>query len=84
VELYRKRDSRFYWYDFKWHDKRYRSSTKETNKIESREDCCFEALPQAMGGIAVADRACPKRAQRAKGNVRVPCVPCGIACEQAK
>jgi len=45
VELYKKRDSRFYWYDFKWRGKRYRSSTRETNKEESREDCRFEALP---------------------------------------
>jgi len=32
VELYKKRDSGVYWYDFKWRGKRYRSSTKETNK----------------------------------------------------
>jgi hypothetical protein len=32
VELFRKKDSRFYWYDFKLRGKRYRRSTKETNK----------------------------------------------------
>src|SRR5215472_10118459 len=32
VELYRKKDSRFYWYDFKVRGKRYRGSTKETSR----------------------------------------------------
>src|SRR6266567_2210522 len=32
VELFRKKDSKFYWYDFKVRGKRYRRSTKETNK----------------------------------------------------
>jgi hypothetical protein len=32
VELFRKKDSRFYWYDFKVRGKRYRGSTKDTNK----------------------------------------------------
>ena len=32
MELFRKKDSRFYWYDFKVRGKRYRGSTKETNK----------------------------------------------------
>src|ERR1700740_2835321 len=32
VELFRKNDSRFYWYDLKIRGKRYRGSTKETNK----------------------------------------------------
>jgi hypothetical protein len=32
VELYKKSDSKFYWYDFAVRGKRYRGSTKETNK----------------------------------------------------
>ncbi len=32
MELLRKKDSRFYWYDFKVRGKWYRGSTKETNK----------------------------------------------------
>jgi len=50
VELYKKRDSRFYWYDFKWRGKRYRSSTKETNKKRAGKIAALR-LSQAMGGI---------------------------------
>jgi hypothetical protein len=32
VELFKKKDSKFYWYDFKVRDRRYRGSTKETNR----------------------------------------------------
>ena len=32
MELFRKQDSGFYWYDFKVRGKRYRGSTKETNR----------------------------------------------------
>ena len=37
MELFRKKDSRFYWYDFKVRSKRYRGSTKETNKKRGPE-----------------------------------------------
>jgi len=43
VELFRKKDLRFYWYDFKVCGKRYRRSTKETNQ-KSRKDCRGKAL----------------------------------------
>jgi hypothetical protein len=32
VELFRKKDSRFYWYDFKVRGQGCRGSTKETNR----------------------------------------------------
>ena len=43
MELFRKKDLRFYWYDFKVCGKRYRRSTKETNQ-KSRKDCRGKAL----------------------------------------
>jgi len=58
VELYKKRDSRFYWYDFKWRGKRYRSSTKETNKKRAGRIAALR-LSQAMGGIGPLDRKAP-------------------------
>jgi hypothetical protein len=44
VELFRKNNSRFYWYDFKVRGKRYRGSTKEANnkdswKARTRKSC---------------------------------------------
>jgi hypothetical protein len=47
VELYKKKDLRFYWYDFKWRGKRYRSSTKETNKKRAGKIAALR-LSQAM------------------------------------
>jgi len=58
VELYKKRDSRFYWYDFKWRGKRYRSSTKETKKKRAGKIAALR-LSQAMGGIGPLDRKAP-------------------------
>jgi hypothetical protein len=58
VELYKKRDSRFYWYDFQWRGKRYRSSTKETNKKRAGKIAALR-LSQAMGGIGPLDRKAP-------------------------
>ncbi len=58
MELYKKRDSRFYWYDFKWRGKRYRSSTKEINKKRAGKIAALR-LSQAMGGIGPLDRKAP-------------------------
>ena len=58
MELYKKRDSRFYWYDFQWRGKRYRSSTKETNKKRAGKIAALR-LSQAMGGIGPLDRKAP-------------------------
>ena len=49
MELFRKKDSRFYWYDFKVRGKRYRRSTKETNKKRAEKIAAIK-LSRAMGG----------------------------------
>jgi hypothetical protein len=58
VELFRKKDSRFYWYDFKVRGKRYRRSTKETNKKRAEKIAAIK-LSQAMGGTGLLDRRAP-------------------------
>jgi integrase len=58
VELFRKKDSRFYWYDFKWRGKRYRRSTKEENKKRAFKIAALK-LSQAMGGTGLFDRKAP-------------------------
>src|SRR5260370_36950818 len=58
VELFRKKDSRFYWYDFKVRGKRYRRSTKETNKKRAEKIAAIK-LSQAMGGIGLLDKRAP-------------------------
>ena len=59
MELYKKRDSRFYWYDFQWRGKRYRSSTKETNKKRAGKIAALR-LSQAMGGTGLWERKAPR------------------------
>jgi hypothetical protein len=58
VELYKKKDSRCYWYDFKLRGRRYRSSTKEMNKKRAGKIAALR-LSQAMGGIGPLDRKAP-------------------------
>ena len=58
MELYKKTDSRYYWYDFKLRGKRYRSSTKETNKKRAGKIAALRFI-QAMGGIGPLDRKAP-------------------------
>jgi integrase len=58
VELFRKKDSKFYWYDFKVRGKRYRRSTKETNKKRAEKIAAIK-LSQAMGGTGLLDRRAP-------------------------
>jgi len=48
VELFRKKDSRFCWYDFKLRGKRYRRSTKEKWH--------FHVGPFTGAGAAVSER----------------------------
>ena len=55
MELFRKKDSRFYWYDFKLRSKRYRGSTKETNKKRAGRIAALR-LSQAVGGTGLLDR----------------------------
>jgi hypothetical protein len=58
VELFRKKDSRFYWYDFKVRGQRYRRSTKETNKKRAEKIAALK-LSQAMEGNGLLDRKAP-------------------------
>jgi hypothetical protein len=58
VELFRKNDSRFYWYDFKVRGRRYRGSTKETNKKKAGRIGAFR-LSQALSGGGLLDHKAP-------------------------
>jgi integrase len=58
VELFRKKDSRFYWYDFKVRGKRYRGSTKETNKKRAGRIAALR-FSQAIEGTGLLDRKAP-------------------------
>jgi hypothetical protein len=58
VELFRKNDSRFYWYDFKVRGKRYRGFTKETNKKRAGRIGALR-LSQALGSTGLLDRKAP-------------------------
>ena len=58
MELFRKKDSRFYWYDFKVRGKRYRGSTKETNKKRARRIAAL-GFSQAIEGTGLLDRKVP-------------------------
>jgi len=58
VELFRKKDSRFYWYDFKVRGKRYRGSTKETNKKRAGRIAALR-FSQAIEGTGLLDRKTP-------------------------
>jgi len=58
VELFEKKDSKFYWYDFWVRGKRYRGSTKETN-IKRAEKVAALKLSQAIEGNDPLDRKAP-------------------------
>ena len=58
MELFRKKDSRFYWYDFKVRGKRYRGSTKETNRKRAGSVAALR-FSQAIEGTGLLDRKAP-------------------------
>ena len=58
MELFRKKDSRFYWYDFKVRGKRYRGSTKETNKKRAGRIAALR-FSQAIEGTGLLARKAP-------------------------
>ena len=58
MEIFRKKDLRFYWYDFKLRGKRYRRSAKETNKMRAAETAALR-FSEAMGGASLLDRKAP-------------------------
>ncbi len=49
MELFRKPDSRFWWFDFKVRGKRYRGSTKETNSKRAGKIAALK-LAKALEG----------------------------------
>jgi hypothetical protein len=58
VELFRKKDSRFYSYDFKVRGKRHRGSNKETNKKRAGRIAALR-FSQAIEGTGLLDRKAP-------------------------
>ena len=62
MEFFRKKDSRFWWFDFKVRGKRYRGSTKETN-IKRAEKVAALKLSQAIEGTDPLDRKAPSLMQ---------------------
>ena len=58
MELFKKKDSKFYWYDFKVRDQRYRGSTKETNKTRAEKIAALK-LSQVIEGSDPLDRKAP-------------------------
>jgi integrase len=58
VELLRKKDSQFYWYDFTVRGQRYRGSTKETNITRAGKIAALK-LSQAIEGSDPLDRKAP-------------------------
>src|SRR5215469_5868333 len=58
VELLKKKNSKFYWYDFTVRGQRYRGSTKETN-IKRAQRIAALKLTQAIEGNDLLDRKAP-------------------------
>ena len=58
MELLRKKDSKFYWYDFTVRGQRYRGSTKETNIARAGKIAALK-LSQAIEGSDPLDRKAP-------------------------
>jgi hypothetical protein len=58
VELLRKKNSKFYWYDFTVRGQRYRGSTKETNISRAGKIAALK-LSQAIEGSDPLDRKAP-------------------------
>lgn len=58
MELFKKKDSQFYWFDFKVRGKRYRGSTKETKPKRAAKIAALK-LAQALAGSDPLDRKVP-------------------------
>jgi len=65
MELFRKRKSKFYWYDFTVRGQRYRGSTKETNKTRAQKAAALK-LSAAIKGSDPLDRKPPTLREYAK------------------
>ena len=62
MELFRKPDSRFWWFDFKVRGKRYRGSTKETNSKRAEKIAALK-LAEALEGTDPLVRKVPTLAE---------------------
>jgi integrase len=65
VELFKKKDSQFWWFDFKVRGKRYRGSTKETKENRARKIAALK-LAQALEGSDPLNKKAPVLAAFAK------------------
>lgn len=65
VELFRRKQSKYYWYDFTVRGKRYRGSTKETNETRAQKAAAI-TLAAAIKGSDPLDRKPPTLREYAK------------------
>src|SRR5437879_5913782 len=65
VELFRKKDSQFWWFDFKVRGKRYRGSTKEISAKRAAKIAALK-LAKALEGTDPLERKAPLLAEFAK------------------
>jgi site-specific recombinase XerD len=61
VELFRKKNSQYYWYDFAFRGRRYRGSTNETNKNRAGSIAAIK-LAEVMESKVVLPRKAPRLA----------------------
>jgi hypothetical protein len=61
VELFRKSNSKFWWYDFTVRGKRYRASTKETNEHRAAKIASLKLAAAIEGSDPVGRKAPPLR-----------------------
>jgi len=62
VELFRKKKTKFWWYDFAVRGKRYRASTKEVNRKRASKIACLR-LAAVLEGTDPLDRKAPTLTQ---------------------
>ena len=69
MELFRKKKSKYYWYDFAVRGERYRGSTKETNETRAQKVAALK-LAAAIKGSDPLDRKPPTLQEYAKDFLR--------------
>ena len=69
MKLFKKSKSKFYWYDFRVRDERYRGSTKETNETRAQKAASLK-LAAAIKGSDPLDRKPPALRQYANDFLR--------------
>jgi hypothetical protein len=66
VDLFRKKDSKFFWYDFTVRGERYRGSTKETNETRANKVAALKLAPAIKGSDPI-DKRVPTLREFSKG-----------------